>query len=86
MIEYFRVPHYALNPKDKGFLLKTYLEKHELKVDGNADQRNGTSIIIMTQYVKIVTEAIENENTRDQRKLNLAHRLFPIRIKNDAFE
>ena len=66
--------------------MKTYLEKHELKVDGNADQRNGTSIIIMTQYVKIVTEAIENENTRDQRKLNLTHRLFPIRIKNDVFE
>ena len=66
--------------------MKTYLKKHELKVDGKVDQWNRTSIIIMMQYVKIVTEAIEKENTRDQRKLNLAHRLFPIRIKNDAFE
>ena len=52
--------------------MKIYLEKHKLRVDGNADQRNGLSIIIMTQYVKIVTETIKNENTRNQRKLRIA--------------
>ena len=72
-------------PKDKDFLLKIYLEKHELRVDSNSDQRNSTAIITMTQYVKIVTETIEKENTRDQRKLKLAQRLCPIRIKTDAF-
>ena len=29
-------------------------------------------ITIMTQHVKIVTEAIEKENTQDQRKLKIA--------------
>ena len=35
-------------------------------------QRISIPITIMTQYVKIVAEAIEKENMRDQRKLKIA--------------
>ena len=35
-------------------------------------QRISIPITIMTQYVKIVAEAIEKENTQDQRKLKIA--------------
>ena len=35
-------------------------------------QRISIPITIMTHYVKIVTEAIEKENTQDQRKLKIA--------------
>ena len=38
----------------------------------HAHQRISIPITIMTQYVKIVAEAIEKENTRDQRKLKIA--------------
>ena len=38
----------------------------------HAHQRISIPITIMTQYVKIVTEAIEKENMRDQRKLKIA--------------
>ena len=38
----------------------------------HAHQRISIPITIMTQYVKIVTKAIEKENTRDQRKLKIA--------------
>ena len=38
----------------------------------HAHQRISILITIMTQYVKIVAEAIEKENTRDQRKLKIA--------------
>ena len=35
-------------------------------------QRISMPITIMTQYVKIVTKAIEKENMRDQRRLKIA--------------
>ena len=35
-------------------------------------QRISIPITIMTQYVKIVAEAIEKENMRDQRRLKIA--------------
>ena len=35
-------------------------------------QRISIAITIMTQYVKIVAEAIEKEKMQDQRKLNIA--------------
>ena len=38
----------------------------------HAHQRISIPITIMTQYVKIVTEAIEKENMRDQRRLKIA--------------
>ena len=38
----------------------------------HAHQHNSIPITIMMQYVKIVAEAIEKENTRDQRKLKIA--------------
>ena len=38
----------------------------------HAHQRISIPITIMMQYVKIVAEAIEKENTRDQRKLKIA--------------
>ena len=38
----------------------------------HAHQHISIPIIIMMQYVKIVAEAIERENTRDQRKLKIA--------------
>ena len=38
----------------------------------HAHQRISIPITIMTQYVKIVAEAIEKENTGDQRKLKIA--------------
>ena len=43
----------------KGFLLKTYLENHKPRVDGNTS-------------ACLVTKAIEKENTRYQRKLKRA--------------
>ena len=47
----------------KGFLLKAYLENHKLRVDSN------TSACLS---IYVVIEAIEKENTRDQRKLKIA--------------
>ena len=38
----------------------------------HAHQRISIPITIMMQYVKMVAEAIEKENTRDQRKLKIA--------------
>ena len=38
----------------------------------HAHQRISIPITIMTQYVKIVAEAIEKDTTRDQRKLKIA--------------
>ena len=38
----------------------------------HAHQRISMPITIMMQYVKIVAEATEKENTRDQRKLKIA--------------
>ena len=38
----------------------------------HAHQRISIPITIMTQYVKIVAEAIEKENMRDQRRLKIA--------------
>ena len=38
----------------------------------HAHQYISIPITIMMQYVKIVTEAIEKENTQDQRKLKIA--------------
>ena len=38
----------------------------------HAHQHISIPITIMTQYVKIVAEAIEKDNTRDQRKLKIA--------------
>ena len=40
-------------------------------------QRISIPITIMTQYVKIVTKAIEKENMRDQRKLKIATLTIP---------
>jgi len=54
------------------FLLKIYLENHTLEVDGNADHHISMPIKTQMQYVKIVTEAIEKTNTRDQRKIKIA--------------
>jgi len=59
------------NKEIRSFLLKIYLENHEPTVDGNADHCI-MHIKIMMQCVKIVTEAIEKENTRDQRKIKIA--------------
>jgi len=41
-------------------------------VDGNADHRISKPIITMMSHIKIVTEAIEKKNTRDQRKIKIA--------------
>ena len=38
----------------------------------HAHQRISIPITIMVQYVKIVAEAIEKENMRDQRRLKIA--------------
>jgi len=51
--------------------LKTYLENHELEVDGNADHHISMPINTIMQCVKIVTKAIERGNMRDQRKLKI---------------
>jgi len=60
------------NTEIRSFLLKTYLENHELTVDGNTDQCISMSIKTMMQCLKIVTKAIEKENMRGQRKLKIA--------------
>jgi len=56
----------------RSFPLKTYLKSHEPEVDGKADHHISMPIKTMMQHVKIATEAIEEENTRDQRKLKIA--------------
>jgi len=58
--------------KIRSFLLKTYQENHKLEVDGNVDHHISMPIKTMMQCIKIVTEAIEKENTRNQRKLKIA--------------
>jgi len=52
--------------------LKIYLENHRLMVDGIVDHHISMPIITMMQCIKIVTKAIEKENTRDQRKIKIA--------------
>jgi len=58
--------------RDKGFLLKIYLENHRPEVDGNVDHHIIMPIKTQTQYVKIVTKTIEKTNMRDQRKIKIA--------------
>jgi len=41
-------------------------------VDDNVDHRISMPIKTWTQYVKVVTKAIEKTNMRDQRKLKIA--------------
>jgi len=41
-------------------------------VDGNADHRIRKPIITMMLCIKIVTEAIEKKNMRDQREIKIA--------------
>ena len=41
-------------------------------VDGNADHRISKPIITMMSCIKIVAEAIQKINTRDQRKIKIA--------------
>ena len=53
----------------------------------HAHQRISIPITIMTQCVKIVAEAIEKENMRDQEKIKNSYiGYFRVRIKDDAFE
>ena len=53
----------------------------------HAHQRISIPITIMTQYVKIVTEAIEKEkHARSEKIKNSYIGYFRVRIKNDAFE
>jgi len=60
------------NKEIRSFPLKTYLENHEPTVDGNVDHCISMPIKTQTQYVKIVTKAIEKTKMRDQRKLKIA--------------
>jgi len=41
-------------------------------VDGNTDHRISKPIITMMSCIKIVTEAIQKKNTRDQGKIKIA--------------
>ena len=41
-------------------------------VEGNTDHRISKPIITMMSCIKIVTEAIEKKNTRDQREIKIA--------------
>ena len=74
----------------KEFLLKTYLENHKLRVDGNA-----SACASMHQHVhqhismpiNILTEAVEKENMRYQKKTKNSYiSYFCICIKTDVFE
>ena len=61
--------------RDKDFLLKIYLENHKPRVDGNTlacTSMHQHTYHCCDAICQIVTEAIEKENMRDQRKLKIA--------------
>jgi hypothetical protein len=66
----------VLGPRDKKFSIENLPRKPKsrswIATHQDAHQRISKAINRMTQCVKMVTEAIEKENTRDQRKIKIA--------------
>ena len=56
------------NMRDKGFLLKTYLENHKHKVDGNTS----ACLSNIDTICQNSNQGYREENTWDQTKLNIA--------------
>ena len=76
--------------RDKGFLLKIYLENHKPRVDGNASACASTHQHTYHYYDAICQNSSrgnrERKHVRSEKIKNSYIGYFCVRIKNDAFE
>ena len=76
--------------RDKGFLLKIYLENHKLRVDGNASACTSTHQHTYHYYDAICQNSSrgnrERKHMRSEKIKNSYIGYFHVCIKNDAFE
>ena len=76
--------------RDKGFLLKIYLENHKPRVDGNASACASTHQHTYHYYDAICQNSNrgnrERKHARSEKIKNSYIGYFRVRIKNDAFE